>query len=755
MTNQKNKLTEKFLIAIILLLSVFPAYAQRKMSPAEQASYALLNRLLPAQKDKFAFSEVSSSVNKDFFEVSSVSKKILIRGNSAVSMASGLNWYLTKYCHAQVSLNYNQLDLPKILPAVLKPERVETPFDYRYFFNYCTYGYTMPWWDWQQWEKMIDYMAMKGINMPLAMIGQEAVWQEVYEELGVTNKQLKDFFVGPAHLPWGWMGNIDGMAGPLPDTWIKKRKDLQIKVLARMRSLGMKPVLQGFTGHVPQKLKELYPQSKIFQIDKWAGVDGTYFLDPTDSLFQKIGSLFIKKQTAMYGTDHLYDADCFIEVNPPSADPKFLADVGKSVYQSMAKADPEAIWVLQGWFFIFKKDFWTKERGSAFLNGIPKNRAIVLDLYGEKNPTWNKTDVFYGQPWIWNVICNEDQKVNMSGDLNAMQQQFQNAFTSEIKNNLKGIGVIPEGLGYNPIVQDFIFEKAWNQTVVDVPKWVSSYAANRYGAKNNQAIEAWNYLLKTVYGRTRTMWSPLNTSPRLSIFEPASAEDERHVRKDFTITKEDPFAWDFNVYDLSKAANLLLSSSNLLKNEKTYRFDLTNVWRELLHSLSHVMINDLSMAYTKKDQVRFKTASANMIKLLDDIETITGTNENFLVGKWLEDAKNWGTNEEERKYYEWNARTIITIWQPYPEGGLRDYAGKLWNGMVSGYYKPRWQMLIDYLKESLDNNTPFDPKKYDKELRAMDYKWTRSNNLYPSEPKGDVIAEAKKLQKEYAHYFEK
>ena len=61
--------------------------------------------------------------------------------------------------------------------------RKETEYDYRYIFNYCTYGYTMPWWNWENWERMIDYMAMKGINMPLSIIGQESVWKEVYKEL--------------------------------------------------------------------------------------------------------------------------------------------------------------------------------------------------------------------------------------------------------------------------------------------------------------------------------------------------------------------------------------------------------------------------------------------------------------------------------------------------------------------------------------------------------------------------------------------
>jgi len=297
-------------------------------------SQELAQRILPnAVSESFVFEKIQTKKSgKDFFEVSNKDDKIHIKGTSGVALASGLNWYLEQYCNAQISLNYNQLQLPSPLPKIKEPIRVNTPFEYRYMFNYCTFGYSMPWWDWNDWEKMIDYMAMKGVNMPLAVVGQEAVWVEVFKELGMSDSQISDFFVGPAHLPWGWMGNIDGVGGPLPKNWIEKRKELQLKIVKRMRSLGMKPVLQGFTGHVPKSLKVLYPKANIFQIEDWAEISGTWFLDPTDPLFQKIGKLFIQKQTEFYGTDHLYDADCFIEVDPPSNDPEFLKKVSKSVY---------------------------------------------------------------------------------------------------------------------------------------------------------------------------------------------------------------------------------------------------------------------------------------------------------------------------------------------------------------------------------------------------------------------------------------
>jgi hypothetical protein len=48
------------------------------------------------------------------------------------------------------------------------------------------------WWDWRRWEKEIDWMALQGINLPLAFTGQEAVWQKVFKVYcGVTyNSQM-------------------------------------------------------------------------------------------------------------------------------------------------------------------------------------------------------------------------------------------------------------------------------------------------------------------------------------------------------------------------------------------------------------------------------------------------------------------------------------------------------------------------------------------------------------------------------------
>jgi len=36
------------------------------------------------------------------------------------------------------------------------------------FLKLVTFSYTTVWWGWEEWEYMLDWMALHGINLPLA-----------------------------------------------------------------------------------------------------------------------------------------------------------------------------------------------------------------------------------------------------------------------------------------------------------------------------------------------------------------------------------------------------------------------------------------------------------------------------------------------------------------------------------------------------------------------------------------------------------
>ena len=63
---------------------------------------------------------------------------------------------------------------------------------------------------------------------------------------------------------------------------------LQRQILARMRALGMSPILPAFGGYVPKAFALKTPKAKIYRMRSGAGFHETYWLDPGDPLFGKI-----------------------------------------------------------------------------------------------------------------------------------------------------------------------------------------------------------------------------------------------------------------------------------------------------------------------------------------------------------------------------------------------------------------------------------------------------------------------------------
>ena len=207
---------------------------------ADSPIKGLLERIDKGASRKFIIEQVKSS--SDFFELDQKGDKVVIRGNNHVSIATGVNWYLKYYAGIHLSWNGMTAKLPSVLPPVLKKERRETTMDYRYDLNYCTYSYTMAFWDWERWEKEIDWMALHGINLPLAITGTEVVWFNVLEKLGYSKNEINEFIAGPGFQAWWLMNNMEGWGGPNPDSWYKQQADLQKKIIKRMRDYGIEPV---------------------------------------------------------------------------------------------------------------------------------------------------------------------------------------------------------------------------------------------------------------------------------------------------------------------------------------------------------------------------------------------------------------------------------------------------------------------------------------------------------------------------------
>ena len=327
----------------------------------------LIERIAPGHGQDFIIETIAASAGENIFEVEARDGKIVLRGDSPLSQAVAFNWYLKHDAFVDVSWYADDaVNVPAKLPLPAEKIRETTRIKDRFFLNYCTFGYTMPFWRWRDWERCIDWMALNGINLPLAQTGNEYIWQKVWRDYGLSDEEIRAFFTGPAYLPWHRMVNIDRWDGPLPQSFIDGQRDLQKQILARERELGMKPVLCAFAGHVPEALKTKQPAMKIEAIPPgWGGFSSNYgcwFLNPLDPKFKEIQVKFLREQQKEYGTSHYYGTDPFNEITPPSWEPSYLASVSRAIYDGMAQVDPDAIWLQMAWTFVPTARHWTDER---------------------------------------------------------------------------------------------------------------------------------------------------------------------------------------------------------------------------------------------------------------------------------------------------------------------------------------------------------------------------------------------------------
>ena len=724
------KMSTHFLFPMLGTCAVllFQSLETRAAAGGEAAARGLLERVLPAQAAQFAVEQIAQENGRDVFEVESRDGKIILRGNNGVAQASALNWYLKYVCHCQVSWCGDNLKLPSPLPVMKEKVHIVTPYRHRVYLNYCTFSYTMAWWDWARWEREIDWMALHGINMPLAITGQEAVWQATLRKFKMSDDEIRAFICGPAFFAWQWMANLEGWGGPLPQSWIDGHAELGRKILERERALGMTPILQGFTGFVPLKLREKYPQAKILQKPKWCHVfEGAAQLDPLDELFTPLGRTFIGEQTKLFGTDHWYAADPFHESAPPSKEPAYLAAVGKTVLATMQAADPQAQIAMQTWSL-----------REPIVTAIPAEKLLLLDLGGKRNE-------FFGRAYVCGLLHNFGGRIFLGGNVPQCLSNAPMRLLGAQKNLLAGIGLFPEAIIQNPIVYEAGTDIAWRDAAPEVASWFSDYVGARYGRHVPEADAAWELLRQSVYGRGAEAGSaetPLCSRPALKLERAApNAGFQRHYDPDVLWV-----AWE-----------KLQAAAPALGEVDTFRYDLVDVARQCLADLSLPLQRDITAAFRKGDAAALKAASDRFLDLAGDLDRLLGTRPEFLLGRWLADAKRWGTTEAERRQYERNARLLVTVWGPSAGNGalLFDYSNRQWSGLLRGFYMPRWKKFLEELATNprfddtgiytsygrpADEVTPF----Y-RELSRWEYAWCDATEEYPATPQGDSVKLAAQL----------
>lgn len=654
-----------------------------------------LERNLSEFKDSFEIKIEKSE--KEKYEITAVNGKVFVTASTVVAACNGIYDYLKKHCNVQLSWCGNKEIAIESLKMFEGKMIKEIPQKYRVYMNYCTLDYTMCWWDFDRWEKEIDFMAMNGINMPLGVVGSEAIWYETLLELGFTKAEALSSVSGPAFWAWQLMTNIEGYLPPKNEKYVYERLELGRKILARYLEFGMQPIQQGFSGHVPALLKDKFPEANILMQKGWCDYPKTAQLDPLDPLFRRFGTVYLEKLEKLMGNYHFIACDPFHEGTPPKKTMRYLKQVGRAINDLYESFDEKSVWVMQA---------WTMRK--HIVKAVPKERLLVLDLNSEKTL---KNRKMWGYPVVAGMLHNFGGKNAMQGKLRYHCANRFLEFRSK-KANVVGSGMFMEGIEQNPVIYDLQFELLTAPEKINWSHWLDNYILRRYGKNHPTLRRVWDILLETCYRddgyNENEVGSALASRPQISP------------------VMTGPCCFSKLFYDadkFEKATALMLSVADEFKDNDGYQYDLCDMVRQALSNRFNTNQKKFAEFYKSKELSKLEEIAKDQLQIILDADKVASHRSEMCFSRWICDSHKLASDEEEKRYFNLNARTLVTLWGDINGNCayLYDYSWREWSGLMGDYYYYRWEKFYSEVVEALKNGKSFHEKKLDNYATRNNY----------------------------------
>lgn len=415
--------------------------------------------------------------------------------------------------------------------------------------------------------------------------------------------------------------------------------------------------------------------------------------------FSLVADVFYKAQkdvfgdvTDMYSVDPFHEGGSMGDMDAPK--------VYEKIQNKMLEHDADAVWVIQEWSGSIASSSNIKK-----LNNLDKEHVLILDLFSEVSPR-NSNIEKSGTPWVWNMLHNFGGRMGLDGNPERVSQEVSSTFNKS--QYMKGIGMTPEAIENAPMVYELLFDTIWTKDPIDYRAWTEAYAERNYGGTNDDIKEAWNILLDTVYSPEKVYYqgapeSVFNARPQ-NDFKSASAWGHSTI--------------NYDKQDLEKALELIVKHFDEFKGSDAYIYDVADITRQVISNTGLEFYKIMDAAYQQRDLEAYRKASGPFLDMIKVQEKVLSSNEAFLVGPWIEKARNLLPNADDwtKDLFEYNARSLVTTWGSYGQAngyngghqstsyGLADYSNRQWSGLTEDFYYPRWELFVNDTIKAMEEN---------------------------------------------------
>ncbi|MEW2412982.1 alpha-N-acetylglucosaminidase [Streptomyces sp. NPDC046866] len=664
---------------------------------------AALKRLLPRHAAQFTLVADPAAGGPDSFTVSGRAGAITVRGTTGATLLTGVGWYLQHIAGADIGWPGDSLGmLPARLPAVPAPVTRSALVPHRYALNDTDDGYSGPYRTFEQHRRQIDLLALHGVNEVFVQVGAEYPYYRALQGFGYGAAELREWIPAPGHQSWWLLQNLSGFGGPVSERLMRERAGLGARIAEQLRGLGMTPVLPGYFGTVPPGFAARNEGARTVPQGDWAGFERPDWLDPSSPVFPKVAAAYYAEQRAVFGDSAMYRMSPLHEGGQTG--PVDVGAAARAVQAALHAAHPGAVWAVLGW-----QDSPRKE----LLAGVDTSELLILDGLSDRYNRLDREARWGGAPYALGTIYNFGGHTTVGANTSVWIDRF-GSWRAKDASALRGTAYLPEATGTNPAAFDLFTDLAWEPGRIDQRAWFAGFAARRYGRPDPEAAAAWEELRKGPYSTSSGLWSESQDS--LFTARPSlTAAGAAHWS---------PTAMRYPADAVRRALEHLLKVDPRLRGSSAYRFDLVDTARQALANHSRVLLPRIRAAYEARDPAAFRELTAAWADAERRLDALAGSDPNFLLEPWLAAARSWGADEAEKDRYEYDARSILSVWGRHgtSEGGfLHDYANREWGGLIRELYAPRWAAYFGTLEEALVKKTA--PREID--WHAFEEEWAR------------------------------
>jgi hypothetical protein len=682
----------------------------------EASAASVLERAVGVAATQVEFDLVRSDGSDEHFTISGSAGDINIQGStpSALTMAAG--WYLKYVAHAAVNLGSAKPVVPDVLPAPEDPITRSGHEPYRFALNDTNEGYTDPYLDWEGWQRLLDNLALHGVNQVFLSIGTDAVYAELLKEYGYSDAEARAWIPQPAHQPWWVLQNISSQGQePMSIALLDERAELAAKIVERADELGITPVLPGYFGTVPTDFAARNAGANVIAQGTWSNYQRPGWLDPTSDLFADVAADYYRISSELIGDAGAYKMDPLHEGGRPGD--VSVPDAAAGIERALRTAHPGALWALLG---------WQSNPTQTLLSGVSdKSRLLIVDGLSDTTGTLDRESRWPGIPYAFGSIYNFGGNTSIGAISTVWLDRY---FAAREKNGsaLFGVAILPEGFYNNPAAFELMSELPWMDEAPDHAEWFRNYAEGRYGT--TAASAAWETIAETAYS-----------------MEPIGTHSESHdglfaAQPSLTTTKARACCARGEVrYDLAAFATALpqlLDADSSVVQRAAYEYDVTDVTRQVVVNLSRDLLPQIKAAYDARDVDEFDALTDRWFDLMQRLDRVLATEEDFLLGAYVERAK-----AQNGAVGTYDLQNLLTTWGTRSSFSLHDYANREWQGLFGDFYASRWERYFDTLRIAMSSGTA--PASID--WFEVDETWAKADHGYPSTPSGDVLGQAEEI----------